>query len=42
MHKNIEARAGAEVGSGDGKLICCENSDDDILALMHASAICWN
>ena len=42
MHKNIDAGAGAEVGSGNGKLMCCENDDDDILALMHASATFWN
>ena len=40
-HKNIDAGVGAEVGSGNGKMICCENSDDDLLALVHVSAICW-
>jgi len=40
MHKNVDA--GAEVGLRNGKVMCRENSDDDMLALMHASAICWN
>jgi hypothetical protein len=40
MPKNIDA--GAEVGSENGKVICCENSDDDMLARVLASAICWN
>jgi len=40
MHKNNDA--GAALGSSNCILMCCDNSDDDILALMHASAICWN
>jgi len=40
MHKNIDADA--DVGSSNGKLMCCENSDDDILALVHAAALCRN